>query len=105
MSSVALKYSKDPEKSTPHQPYHKHEKELKLKPGEIVPVEVEIWPSSTLFEKGETLRITVQGSDIYYYPEEMHTNAHTATVNKGRHIIHTGGRYDSHLLVPVIPER
>jgi predicted acyl esterase len=95
----------DPEKSTPHQPYHKHEKELKLKPGEIVPVEVEIWPSSTLFEKGETLRITVQGSDIYYYPEEMHTNAHTATVNKGRHIIHTGGRYDSHLLVPVIPER
>ena len=25
--------------------------------------------------------------------------------NKGQHVIHTGGRYDSHLLVPVIPER
>ena len=25
--------------------------------------------------------------------------------NKGQHIIHTGGKYDSHLLVPVIPPR
>ena len=94
----------DKDKSTPCQPYHKHEREIKLKPGEIVPVEIEIWPSSTLFERGEKLRVVMQGSDIYFYPEEMHTNAHTATVNKGRHIIHTGGKYDSHLLVPVIPQ-
>ena len=72
----------DKDKSTPYQPYHKHEREIKLKPGEIVPVEIEIWPSSTLFERGEKLRVVVQGSDIYFYPEEMHTNAHTATVNK-----------------------
>jgi predicted acyl esterase len=95
----------DREKSTMYQPYHKHEREIKLQPGEIVPVEIEIWPSSTLFERGEKLRIVVQGSDIYFYPEEMHTNAHTATVNKSRHVIHTGGKYDSHLLVPVIPEK
>jgi predicted acyl esterase len=94
----------DKDKSTPSQPYHKHEKEIKLKPGEIVPVEIEIWPSSTLFDKGEKLRLVVQGSDIYFYPEEMHTNGHTRTINKGRHIIHTGGKYDSHLLVPVIPK-
>jgi predicted acyl esterase len=94
----------DKDKSTPYQPYHKHEREIKLKAGEIVPVEIEIWPSSTLFERGEKLRVVVQGSDIYFYPEEMHTNAHTATVNKGRHIIHTGGKYDSHLLIPVIPQ-
>jgi hypothetical protein len=25
-------------------------------------------------------------------------------VNKGRHSIYTGGKYDSYLLVPVIPE-
>jgi predicted acyl esterase len=95
----------DKEKSTPYQPYHKHEREIKLKTGEIVPVEIEIWPSSTLFERGEKLRLVVQGSDIYAYPEEMHTNTHTATVNKGRHVIHAGGKYDSHLLVPVIPGR
>jgi predicted acyl esterase len=93
----------DEERSRPYQPFHKHEREMKLKAGEIVPVEIEIWPSSTLFERGEKLRIVVQGSDIYSYPEGGHTNAHTATVNRGKHVIHTGGRYDSHLLIPVIP--
>jgi hypothetical protein len=93
----------DDEKSTPYQPFHKHLRDIKLKAGEIVPVEIEIWPSSTLFERGERLRVVVQGSDIYSYPEERHTNGHTATVNKGEHVIYTGGKYDSHLLVPVIP--
>lgn len=93
----------DEEKSTPYQPVHKHTREIKLKAGEIVPVEIEIWPSSTLFERGEKLRIVVQGSDIYWYPEEIHTDGHTATVNKREHVIYTGGKYDSHLLVPVIP--
>jgi predicted acyl esterase len=93
----------DEEKSTPCQPVHRHRRELKLQAGETVPVEIEIWPSSTLFEKGEKLRVVVQGSDIHAYPYERHSNEHTMTVNRGRHIIHAGGKYDSHLLVPVIP--
>jgi len=28
---------------------------------------------------------------------------HSETVNRGRHLVHAGGKYDSHLLVPVIP--
>ena len=32
----------DEEKSTPYQPFHKHQREIKLKAGEIVPVEIEI---------------------------------------------------------------
>jgi predicted acyl esterase len=95
----------DPEQSKPYQPVLKHQREIKLKPGEIVPVEIEILPSSTLFEKGEKLRVVVQGSDIYNYPEEYHSDGHTDTVNKGQHVIFTGGKYDSHLLVPVIPAR
>jgi hypothetical protein len=94
----------DEEKSTPYQPVHLHQREIKLKPKEIVPVEIEIWPSSTLFHAGETLRVVVQGSDIYAYPTERHTNEHRSTVNKGEHIVHTGGKYDSHLLIPIIPE-
>ena len=81
----------------------KHEREIKLKPGEIVPVEIEIWASSTLFEPGEKLRVVVQGSDICMYPGQGATYGHMASVNRGAHIIHTGGKYDSHLLVPVIP--
>jgi predicted acyl esterase len=93
----------DEEKSTPYQPVHTHQGEIKLEQGEIVPAKIEIWPSSTLFERGEKLRVVVQGSDIYWYPNERPTNGHTATVNKGEHVIYTGGKYDSHLLVPVIP--
>jgi hypothetical protein len=28
---------------------------------------------------------------------------HFSVRNKGQHVIHTGGQYDSYLLVPVIP--
>lgn len=93
----------DKKKSTLYQPIHKHQKEIKLKPGEIVPVEIEIWPSSTLFERGEKLRLILQGSDIYSYHDGTLTSEHTATVNHGEHVIHTGGAFDSFLLVPVIP--
>ncbi len=51
------------------------------------------------------LRLVVQGSDIYFYPSEGHTDGHLDTVNKGNHTIHTGGKYDSFLLAAVIPER
>jgi hypothetical protein len=92
----------DEKRSTPYQPYHKHEREIKLKVSEIFPMEIEIIPSSTLFERGEKLRLVVQGSDIYY-PPGMSGCSHTELVNKGKHVIHAGGEYDSHLLVPVIP--
>ena len=95
----------DEEKSTPWQPVHLHTYEEPLEPGVTVPVEIEIWPSSTLFRAGETLRVLVMGQDIYTEipqpgPAMMR---HEETRNKGRHIIRTGGTYDSHLLVPVIP--
>jgi uncharacterized protein len=93
----------DEVQSTSYQPVFKHRREVKLKAGEIVPVEIEILPSSTLFERGEKLLTVVQGNDIYSYSDGTLTNAHTRTVNQGEHVIHSGGKYDSHLLVPVIP--
>ena len=30
---------------------------------------------------------------------------HEDTVNRGAHVIHAGGKYDSHLLIPVVPEK
>jgi predicted acyl esterase len=98
----------DPQRSTEWQPVHPHTREQKIPPGEIVPLDIEIWPSGTLFEAGETLRLIVQGDDLNRYSTQIapvyfrHKNA---SVNKGRHTIHTGGQYDSYLLVPVIPEK
>jgi hypothetical protein len=93
----------DPVASTPHQPVLAHRRELKLKPGEAVPLEVEIWPSGTAFAAGEALRVVVQGSDIYDYDAKVYAR-HQDLVNRGDHVIHTGGAHDSHLLVPVIPD-
>lgn len=89
----------DADLSTPARPVLAHERSLPLGAGEIVPVEIEILPSGTRFMPGETLEVSVQGRDQM----DHMALAHDTTVNDGTHIIHTGGQYDSHLLVPVIP--
>jgi uncharacterized protein len=93
----------DEERSTPEQPWHPHRREHRLEPGQIVPVDIEIWPSGTHFGAGEQLRLLVQATDIQQYPPGVVSMAHSVTRNVGTHVIHTGGRYDSHLLVPVVP--
>ncbi len=95
----------DPAKSKPYQPFHPHQREVLLKPGEIVPVEIEVWPSSTLFRAGEQIRVVVMGRDPFPPTDEPGVGIalHPVTRNAGRHIIHTGGQYDSHILVPMIP--
>jgi predicted acyl esterase len=87
----------DQEKSRPSRPYHPHDRIEKLAPGEIVPIEIEILPSSTQFEAGERLALVVTGHDAAKYPAFKHRRL----VNRGRHIVHCGGRFDAHLLVPL----
>jgi len=93
----------DAARSRPEQPWHTHTREQPLRPGQVVPVDIEIWPSSTRFAAGEQLRLVVQGSDVQQYPPGVVAMGHGVTRNKGTHIIHTGGHHDSHLMVPVIP--
>ena len=90
----------DEERSTIYQPWLKHERLLKLSPQEVVSCEIEILPSATGFLKGDKLRLIVQGYDVL---NVFNRFKHEETVNCGRHIIFTGGQYDSHLLVPVVP--
>lgn len=92
----------DQRNSRPEQPWHTHLREQPLKAGEVVPVDIEIWPSSTLFRKNEQLTVVVQSSDIQTYAPGVIATGHTKTRNRGIHIIHAGGQYDSHLLVPVV---
>lgn len=96
---------RDPARSSPGQPWHPHREEMLLKPGEVAAIDVEIWPSGTRFDAGEQLRLIIQGSDVYKYPPGIVNVGHSQTRNSGAHIIHAGGQYDSHLLVPVIPSR
>jgi uncharacterized protein len=93
----------DAERSTPLRPWHTHDHEEPLQPGVAAPVDIEIWPSGTRFRAGESLRLVIQGRDVYEYPPGIVKMAHSKTRNTGTHVIHAGGRHDSHLLVPVIP--
>ena len=66
----------------------------------LSPLEIEVLPSGTAFNKGDRLKLIVQGYDILDF---FYRYRHEETVNRGHHVIHVGGKYDSHLLVPVIP--
>ena len=54
----------DPKLSTDYRPIQAHTNELKLKAGEIVPVDIEIWPTSRLWHKGQQLRVQIAGHYI-----------------------------------------
>jgi predicted acyl esterase len=86
------------ESSTPWQPVLKFETQEKLEPGQIVPCEIEIIASSTLFRKGESLKLIISGQ----FGVETEWFGFNELVNRGRHSIYAGGKYDSHLLIPVV---
>ena len=87
----------DASRSTPLRPWQSHTRIQKVHSGEIVPLEIEIWPSATLFEPGSSLQLTIHGHDAARYPAFRHRKL----VNRGCHIIFTGGPYDSSLVVPL----
>jgi predicted acyl esterase len=90
----------DPELSLPCRPYHKHTRRLYLTPGEIVKVDVEIWPTSMVFRRGHRIRLDVQPRDGAGSQSYMHYHA---DYNSGTNTIHAGGDRPSYLLLPVIP--
>ena len=89
----------DPALSTDYQPVQKFQGEKRLRPGEIVPVEIALLPSSTLFREGESLSLIIQG----HCPTDHWVVFYDWLINKGRHAIYTGPTYDSYLQIPVIP--
>jgi predicted acyl esterase len=86
----------DLSRSTPLRPWHNHTRLQPMQAGEIAALEIEIWPSATLFEAGSTLLLTVQGHDAAKYP----SFGHRKLVNRGMHTLYTGGTHDSCLTVP-----
>lgn len=133
--------SLDEKKSTKSEPYLKNTSADFLHPGQIVPVEISIWPMGMIYHKGESLRLTIGtykaptanipfgeakiqiAKDQFTFdpknPPEMITLggnskecANPAEVvttppnhNKGTHIFHFGGKYNSYLYIPIIPEK
>lgn len=92
----------DPKLSTKFNPVLSGKSVQKLAEGEIVPVDIAIVPSCRIWHKGQKLRIQIAGR---YIREGWFEPLSWDTDNRGRHIIHTGGRFESFLQVPVIPPK
>lgn len=71
-----------------------------LEAGQIVPVKIELCPMGMIFEKGQILTIAISGYDPQ--TPELPGQPPTKTINKGIHVIHTGGKYQSTLTIPVV---
>jgi uncharacterized protein len=59
----------DAQRSLPYRPFHPHDEVQPLTPGQPVPLEIEIWPTSIVVPKGYRLGLSVRGKD-YHYPGE-----------------------------------
>jgi predicted acyl esterase len=98
----------DHEHSTPYRVYHSHRAIEKLTPGELYPVDVEIWPTSMVFPPGYRLAVTIAGRDfeIESIPGRIlhqHPGNRGSAEFGGTNTIVTGGAHESYLLLPVIP--
>jgi putative CocE/NonD family hydrolase len=89
----------DPELTLPYRPYHKHTRRQWLTPGEIVKVEVEIWPTSMVFRQGHRIRLDIQPRDGVGSAPYTH---YSADYNDGENTIYAGGDKPSYLLLPII---
>jgi predicted acyl esterase len=98
----------DKKRALPYRVFHAHDEVQKLTPGEFYPVDVEIWPTSMVFPKGYRLVLTLMGKDFEFpgTPGRMlhdHPLDRSAEEFGGVNTIMTGGRYESFLLMPLIP--
>jgi len=101
----------DPTLSADFMPIQSFDQREMLHPGEIVPVDIAIMPTSEVFHAGEQLRLTIGGHE-YTAPSGPPPTGLLAfmpklpplpTNNAGVHVIHGGGNYSSFLQIPVIP--
>ena len=91
----------DPDESTEWHPVQKCFSEQKFQLGQIAPVDIALYPSSTYFAAGETLQLIVASDEIIPSPPYRKS----VDCNHGNHVLHFGGRFDSYLLVPLIPPK
>jgi uncharacterized protein len=56
----------DKKLSLPYRPYHTHDEEQRLKAGQVVELDIEIWPTSIVAPPGYRVGITIRGKDYEY---------------------------------------
>lgn len=81
---------------------YRHDRETKITPGEVVPLEITLWPMGMVFAAGEGLALSVAGHYLSAPLNAEMKPKEPDDENVGEHHIHTGGRYDSCLILPIV---
>jgi predicted acyl esterase len=112
----------DKKLSKPYRPYHSHDQKQPLKKGQVVELDIEIWPTSIVVPKGHRIGLSIRGKD-YVYPGPsggklsnfkneltgcgpfLHDDPRDRppAIFGGTTTLHFGGSRQSYLLLPVIP--
>jgi hypothetical protein len=113
----------DPALSEDHRPYHTHDEQQPLEPGEVVELDVEIWPTCIVVPAGYRIGYTVRGKD-YEYPGDtsglflsnfknelrgcgpfLHDDPRDrpAEIFGGENTLHVDGERQNYVLLPIIP--
>jgi len=114
----------DVQLSTEYRPYHLHDEPQPLQPGEGVPLDIELWPTSIVVPAGHRLALTVRGRDYEWgkatgarlsnFKNELRgcgpflhddPRDRPVAIFGGRTTLHVGPTQQSYVLVPVVPAK
>jgi predicted acyl esterase len=113
----------DPALSKPWRPYHSHDERQPLRPGEVVELDIEIWPTSIVVPAGHRIGLTIRGKDYEYvtsggkqsnFKNELkgcgpflHDDPRDrpGKIFGGETTLHTTENGQPYLLLPVVPKK
>ena len=111
----------DPQLTLPYRPYHPHDEMQPLTPGEIVELDIEIWPTCIVVPPGHRIALTVRGKDYEYSGAAAHLSnmknpmrgcgpfVHDDPQDRppqifgGTTTLHATAQMQPYLLLPIIP--
>jgi predicted acyl esterase len=113
----------DAKKTLPYRPWHTHDEEWPLRPGQPVELDVEIWPTSIVVPPGYRLALSIRGKDYEVdgkdialpnapYPMKgvgpfLHIDPddRQPALFASQNTLHFSKDQQAYLLLPIIPER
>ena len=114
----------DPLLSRPYRPYHTHDEKQPLPPGQVVQLDIEIWPTCIVIPAGYRIGLSVRGKDYVYAGESggrlsnmkneftgcgpfLHDDLRDRPVDifGGTTKIHSAPNQENFLLLPIVPPK
>ncbi|KAH6629745.1 Alpha/Beta hydrolase protein [Boeremia exigua] len=89
------------ERQLPTELWLPYDKEEKVPRGEVVELDIPIWPAGIVFESGESMRLEIKGHDhpLHEWPN---LGPLLKNLNVGNHTVHASKEYPSHIVLPLI---